>query len=92
MPHQIGLRSLALVSAAFSVLTANNAVAQIDPKAVVYQTPDQFKWRDPATRPRPTRRSWSAIQTSKACISISTLLSRTASGTRTITPTIVTSW
>ena len=44
MPHQIGLRSLALIGAAFSVLTASNAVAQLDPKAVVFQTPDQFKW------------------------------------------------
>ena len=50
MLHQIVLRSLAFVGAAFGVLTANNAVAQIDPKAVVYQTPDQFKWRDPTNQ------------------------------------------
>src|SRR5438067_892029 len=49
MPHQIGLRSLqlALLSAAVGILTASNAFAQLDPKAVIYQTPDQFKWRDP---------------------------------------------
>ena len=49
MPHQIGHRSLqlALIGAVFGVLTAGNAFAQLDPKAVIFQTPDQFKWRDP---------------------------------------------
>ena len=45
MPHQIGLRSLqlALLSAAVGVLTASNAFAQLDPKAVVYQTPEHSR-------------------------------------------------
>ena len=52
MPHQIGLRSLqlALISTVFGVLTASSAFAQLDPKAVVFQTPDQFKWRDPSNQ------------------------------------------
>jgi quercetin dioxygenase-like cupin family protein len=48
MKKQLALLSLtlAIVSAAFSLATASHAV-ELDAKAVVFQTPDQFKWRDP---------------------------------------------
>ena len=38
---------LALIGAGLAVMTAAHAV-ELDPKAVAVQTPDQFKWRDPA--------------------------------------------
>jgi quercetin dioxygenase-like cupin family protein len=37
---------LAIVGAAFGLMTASHAV-ELDAKAVVFKTPDQFKWRDP---------------------------------------------
>ena len=37
---------LAIITAAFGLVTAGHAV-ELDPKAVAYQTPEQFKWRDP---------------------------------------------
>ena len=37
---------LAIIGAAFGVITASQAV-ELDAKAVVFKTPDQFKWRDP---------------------------------------------
>ena len=39
----------ALIGAGLAVMTAAHAV-ELDPKAVAVQTPDQFKWRDPANQ------------------------------------------
>src|SRR5262250_4005907 len=38
--------SLASVIATLSLATTTQAV-ELDPKAVAFKTPDQFKWRDP---------------------------------------------
>jgi quercetin dioxygenase-like cupin family protein len=40
---------LAVAAAALSLMTAAQAV-ELDPKAVVYKTPDQFQWRDPSDK------------------------------------------
>jgi quercetin dioxygenase-like cupin family protein len=45
-PLRLGL---AVVVAALSLMTAARAV-ELDPKAVVYKTPDQFQWRDPSDK------------------------------------------
>ena len=38
---------LALLVPALAIGFAAQAQVQLNPKALVYQTPDQFKWRDP---------------------------------------------
>jgi hypothetical protein len=39
---------LAIIVPALAIGFAAQAQIQLNPKALVYQTPDQFKWRDPA--------------------------------------------
>ena len=44
--HVLSLLSLAVAAATLSLVTTGRAV-ELDPAAVAYATPDQFKWRDP---------------------------------------------
>src|SRR5262249_22119935 len=39
---------LAIIVPALAIGFAAHAQVQLNPKALVYQTPDQYKWRDPA--------------------------------------------
>src|SRR5258708_35763648 len=46
LPHLTLAITLAVTAAALGLVTAGRAV-ELDPEAVAYVTPDQFKWRDP---------------------------------------------
>src|SRR5258708_13970844 len=46
LPHLTLAITLAVTAAALGLVTAGRAV-ELDPAAVAYVTPDQFKWRDP---------------------------------------------
>ena len=60
---------------------------QLDPAAVPYVTPDQFKWRAPTAKSRSIRPFFTAIRDSQDFISSSTSPSLGSLATRTITRT-----
>ncbi|HEY7299888.1 MAG TPA: hypothetical protein VH684_18425 [Xanthobacteraceae bacterium] len=51
MSNQLRLTrlNLAVIAASFGLMTAGQAV-ELDSKAVIFKTPDQFKWRDPSDK------------------------------------------